>query len=161
MDNKPISNEELLAINFEKAVPKNYLSRHNRIQVVTEDGKVYLADASPTRVRAALASDMQNKKISNPKTREMGKNLEYNFAPVYESYYAVGSGVKYGHPGLQDNPPIIIGNNEYGIMRTNDDKFVFVNKATGKSEAMEVRKGLTKKNFEFGELESILNKLLQ
>ena len=146
-----------LNIDWSKAFVTNYIPKLNRVQIVTDKG-VFLADVSNmSQLKDQIADDMLS--TSSSQVRQVGLNLKLNNTEKYESAFKVGSTVIYKNPATGD--PLLIGGNEYGIKRTTENTYVFVNKKTRKAENIVYSKDKPPKmNFQFAEIENMLNNMI-
>jgi hypothetical protein len=146
-----------LDIDWSKASVGNYIPKLNRVQIVTDKG-VFLADVSNmSQLKAQIADDMLS--TSSPQVRQVGLNLKLNNTEKYERAFKVGSTVIYKHPATGDD--LLISGNNYGIKRTANNTYVFVNQKTGKAEEIIYSKtNPPKMNFQFAEIENMLNNMI-
>jgi hypothetical protein len=119
---------------------------------------VFLADVSNmSQLKAQIADDMLS--TSSPQVRQVGLNLKLNNTEKYERAFKVGSTVIYKHPATGDD--LLISGNNYGIKRTANNTYVFVNQKTGKAEEIIYSKtNPPKMNFQFAEIENMLNNMI-
>ena len=146
-----------LDIDWSKASVGNYIPKLNRVQIVTDKG-VFLADVSNmSQLKDQIADDMLS--TSSPQVRQVGLNLKLNNTEKYERAFKVGSTVIYKHPATGDD--LLISGNNYGIKRTANNTYVFVNQKTGKAENIKYSKASDPKmNFQFAEIENMLNNMI-